>query len=60
MLLTCGLIRQYLPKKTDFIQVRKEEIITMQDKLNHRQRKVLGYRTPYEVFLKEFAKVIAA
>lgn len=57
---TNGLIRQYLPKKTDFTQVSKEEIITIQDKLNHRPRKVLGYRTPYEVFFKEFAKVLAA
>lgn len=57
---TNGLIRQYLPKKTDFTEVSKEEIITIQDKLNHRPRKVLGYRTPYEVFFKEFAKVLAA
>jgi len=57
---TNGLIRQYLPKKTDFTQVSKEEIITIQDKLNHRPRKVLEYRTPYEVFFKEFSKVLAA
>ncbi len=57
---TNGLIRQYLPKKTDLTQVCKEEIITIQDKLNHRPRKVLNYRTPYEVFFKEFAKQIAA
>jgi len=57
---TNGLIRQYLPKKTDFTQVSKEEIITIQDKLNHRPRKILNYRTPYEVFFKEFAKCLAA
>ena len=57
---TNGLIRQYLPKKTDFTQISKEEIIIIQDKLNHRPRKVLGYRTPYEVFFTEFAKVLAA
>jgi len=57
---TNGLIRQYLPKKTDFTQISKEEIITIQDKLNHRPRKVLNYRTPYEVFFKEFSKVLAA
>jgi len=56
---TNGLIRQYLPKKTDFTQISKEEIITIQDKLNHRPRKVLGYRTPYEVFFTEFTKVLA-
>jgi len=57
---TNGLIRQYLPKKTDFTQVSKEEIVTIQEKLNHRPRKVLGYRTPHEVFFEEFAKELAA
>lgn len=57
---TNGLIRQYLPKKTDFTQISKEEIITIQEKLNHRPRKVLGYRTPYEIFFEDFAKELAA
>jgi len=57
---TNGLIRQYLPKKTDFTQISKEEIVTIQDKLNHRPRKVLNYRTPYEVFFEEFTKEVAA
>ena len=57
---TNGLIRQYLPKKTDFTQISKEEIITIQEKLNHRPRKVLNYRTPYEVFFEDFAKELAA
>ncbi len=53
-------INQYLPKKTDFTQISKEEIITIQDKLNHRPRKILNYKTPYEVFFKELAKQLAA
>ena len=57
---TSGLIRQYLRKKSDFTQVSKKEILTIQDKLNHRPRKVLDYRTPYEVFFKEFSKCLAA
>jgi len=57
---TNGLIRQYIPKKTDFTQISKEEIITIQEKLNHRPRKILGYRTPYEVFFREVAKELAA
>jgi len=28
----------------------------IQNRLNHRPRKVLNYRTPYEVFFKEFAR----
>jgi IS30 family transposase len=40
--------------------VCKEEIISIQDKLNHRPRKILNYKTPYEVFFTEFAKALAA
>lgn len=44
-----GLIRQYLPKKTDFSTVSDEDILMIMDKLNNRPRKLLGYRTPIEV-----------
>lgn len=57
---TSGLIRQYLPKKSVFTHVTKEEIIMIQNRLNHRPRKVLRYKTPYEVFFKEFARKLAA
>lgn len=57
---TNGLIRQYLPKKKEFTDVTKEEINMIQDRLNHRPRKVLGYKTPYEVFFKDFVKEMAA
>jgi len=40
---TNGLIRQYLPKKSTFLNVSKEEIIMIQNRLNHRPRKVLSY-----------------
>ena len=44
-----GLLREYFPKGTDFDRVSEEEIQEAVDKLNHRPRKCLGYRTPYEV-----------
>ena len=47
---TNGLIRQYFPKGRDLTTVTKHEIEQAMDKLNHRPRKSLGYRTPYEVF----------
>jgi IS30 family transposase len=47
---TNGLIRQYFPKHRDLTTVTKSEIEKAMDKLNHRPRKSLGYRTPYEVF----------
>jgi IS30 family transposase len=49
---TNGLIRQYFPKDRDLTTVTKHEIEMAMDKLNHRPRKSLGYRTPYEVFFK--------
>ena len=55
-----GLIRQYLPKKSEFLNVSKDEIIMIQNRLNHRPRKVLNYKTPYEVFFSEMSKKLAS
>ena len=57
---TNGLIRQYLPKERELLDVSKRELAMIQNRLNHRPRKILGYKTPYEVFMGEFLKVIAA
>jgi len=46
-----GLIRQYLPKKSDLRHVSEEVLQLIENRLNHRPRKTLGYKTPYEVFL---------
>lgn len=46
---TNGLIRQYYPKGTDFNLVPDEEIKRVEDLLNNRPRKTLGYLTPNEV-----------
>jgi IS30 family transposase len=45
-----GLIRQYLPKKTDLRHVTDQRLQLIMDRLNHRPRKTLGFKTPYEVF----------
>ena len=47
---TNGLIRWYLPKGTDFAKVSKARIKAIEDRLNNRPRKRLGYKTPLEVF----------
>ena len=47
---TNGLIRQYFPKGTDFGKIPRKEIKAVQNLLNGRPRKVLGYLTPLEVF----------
>ena len=45
-----GLLRQYFPKKTNFLKVSQLEVDDAIYLLNHRPRKALGYRTPHEVF----------
>ena len=45
-----GLIRRFLPKKTDFNTVSDEDIKKIEHLLNSRPRKRLGWKTPYEVF----------
>ena len=47
---TNGLIRDYFPKKTDFSKIPEEEIKKVEDDLNARPRKRLGYKTPLESF----------
>jgi len=48
-----GLIRRYLPKKTDFKTISKKQIKQIEYLLNSRPRKRLGWKTPYEVFYKK-------
>lgn len=45
---TNGLLRQYLPKKTDLSQVSQADLDQIADELNHRPRRCLGFRTPIE------------
>jgi len=45
-----GLIRQYFPKGQDFTKVSKAQVQKVENLLNNRPRKVLGYKTPAEVF----------
>ena len=45
-----GLIRQYIPKGTDFSEITDEFVSWVEDKLNNRPRKRLGYLTPNEKF----------
>lgn len=47
---TNGLLRQYFPKNTHLKAVSLHAVQAAVEKLNHRPRKCLGYRTPHEVF----------
>lgn len=50
---TNGLVRQYFPKKYDFGRITEKDLQQVEDLLNNRPRKTLGYRTPNEVFFKQ-------
>lgn len=45
-----GLIREYLPRGTNLREITDETIHEIQERLNNRPRKILGYQTPNEVF----------
>lgn len=47
---TNGLLRQYFPKGTDLSRWSAEDLEAIALALNNRPRKVLGWRTPAEVF----------
>jgi transposase, IS30 family len=46
---TIGLIRQYLPKYQSLAKLTAGKLSWIQDRLNNRPRKCLGYLTPHEV-----------
>ena len=52
---TNGLIRYYLPKGTDFATISDETIKAIENTLNNRPRKRLGWKTPLEVFNESVA-----
>ena len=47
---TNGLLRRFFPKGTNFLEVAHSELEKVVHLLNHRPRKCLKYRTPFEVF----------
>jgi IS30 family transposase len=49
---TNGLLREYLPKGTDLSAVTPEQLQAIEDELNDRPRKRLGYHTPAEALAK--------
>jgi IS30 family transposase len=51
---TTGLVRQYVPKGTDFHATSHRAVAAIESSINDRPRKRLGYRTPREV-LQQYA-----
>jgi IS30 family transposase len=48
-----GLIRRYFPKGTNFSNVTKKQVLSVEKQLNNRPRKCLKYQTPAEAFRLE-------
>lgn len=49
------LVRDFLPKGSDFTKITKKKLKNIQDMLNGRPRKVLNWYTPHEAFTKTIA-----
>ena len=47
-----GLVRQYIPKNCEFGSISDSELLFITNRLNHRPRKCLDYKTPFEVFFE--------
>ena len=50
---TNGLLRQYFPKRTDLSIHSPQRLRDIEERLNNRPRKVLGWRTPAEIFHRD-------
>jgi len=50
---TNWLLRRFYPKWTDFKKIDPEEFKKNVDKINHKPRKCLWFKTPYEVFYEK-------
>jgi len=49
-------VRKPLPKGTDFSQVSRARIMAVEHWMRHRPMKVLGFKTPFEVWTEEMKK----
>ena len=47
---TNGLVRQYFPKSSPLKNLSDKDVQFVEDQLNNRPRKVLGFKTPREIF----------
>ena len=54
---TNGLLRQYFPKKSNFISISLDKLKAAQNKINHRPRKTLNFHSPFDIFSSECSKL---
>jgi IS30 family transposase len=53
-----GLVRQYIPKNRKLTSVTIDELEQIMIKLNHRPRKCLDFKSPFEVFFGQFVALM--
>ncbi|OLH56466.1 transposase, partial [Xanthomonas oryzae pv. oryzae] len=51
--------RQYLPRQTDFSTITNAHLRWIEQRLYNRPRKILGFKTPLEVFSEEVLNSVA-
>jgi IS30 family transposase len=47
-----GLVRQYIPKQRELESITDYDLLFITNRLNHRPRKCLDFKTPFEVFFE--------
>ncbi len=52
-----GLIRQYFPKKRELLSVEDDELTEAMRRIDNRPRKILGWKTPIQVFTDNYKSV---
>lgn len=55
-----GILRRYLPKRTDFSALTQAELDEIVEEINNRPMKILGYKTPNEVFFSHLKRMSPA
>jgi len=55
-----GLVRQYIPKTSDLSSVTDKELRCIMNRLNHRPRKCLDFRSPFEVFFNNHSVALTS
>lgn len=54
------MIRRWIPKGTNFDSKTQEEVLSIQEWMNHYPRRIFGYRTSGELFEEELGKLLHA
>ena len=52
-----GILRQFIPKGRSINDFSEDEIMYYVDLINDKHRKILGYKTPEEIFDEEMDKI---